>query len=202
MGGRRGTSFTTRLGACEAEGGAPAAGRSSGAHRRDSGAGRAARSSDRHSEGRGGGTRGHTGGTGRQGRGCRRCPPPPQPGRRRSGASNSSSPLRSPVLRGEPRPSGGPAGKSAPYLEEGTDLILLQVGLDPGLLVRRHEELRRRGLELLFPGGGCSPSGCSRLAPPPPKGYHSGSGVRRCEGAAARSPRDGANSGNRGRGGG
>lgn len=107
VGGRRGTSFTTRPGACEAEGGAPAAGRSGGAHRRDSGAGRAARSSDRHSEGRGGGTRGHTGGAGRQGRGCRRCPPPPQPGRRRSGASNSSSPLRSPVLRGEPRPSGG-----------------------------------------------------------------------------------------------
>ena len=95
-----------------------------------------------------------------------------------------------------------PAGKSAPYLEEGTDLILLQVGLDPGLLVRRHEELRRRGLELLSPGGGCSPSGCSRLTPPPPKGCHSGSGGRRCEGAAARSPRDGANSGNRGAGGG
>lgn len=90
-----------------------------------------------------------------------------------------------------------PAGKSAPYLEEGTDLVLLQVGLDPGLLVRRHEELTRRGLELLSPGGGCSPSGCSRLTPPPPKGCHSGSGGRCWEGAAARSRRDGANSGNR-----
>lgn len=133
-------------------------------------------------------------------------PCPPQPGRHPSGTANSPSPLRSPALRGEPRPPWEhprphrkePAGKSAPYLEEGTDLVLLQVGLDPGLLVRRHEEVRRRGLELVSPGGGCSPSGCSRLTPPPPKGCHSGSGGRCCEGAAARSPRDGANSGERG----
>lgn len=132
-----------------------------------------------------------------QGEGCRHC---------RSSASNSSSPLRSPGLRGGPRPSWGhprphrcppgePAGKSAPYLEEGTDLILLQVGLDPGLLVRRHEELRGRGLELVSPGGGCSPSGCLRLTPPPHKGCYSGRGRRRC-----RSPRDRANSGNWGQG--
>lgn len=57
-----------------------------------------------------------------------------------------------------PRPPGEPppSRRSAPYLEERTDLILLQVGLDPGLLVRRHEALRRWELELLFPGGGCS----------------------------------------------
>jgi len=71
-----------------------------------------------------------------------------------------------------------PAGESPAYLEEGTDLILLQVGLDPGLLVRRHEELPRRGLELLSPGGGCGLSGCTRLAPPPPKGCHSGSAAK------------------------
>lgn len=63
--------------------------------------------------------------------------------------------------------AGQGAGGSPPHLEEGPDLVLLQVGLDPGLLVRRHQELRRRGLELLSPGGGggCGPSGCSRLAP-------------------------------------
>lgn len=174
------------------------AGQRSGAHPRDSREGRAARSAGARrgvEEGhestrvvRGGGT----------GRGV-----PALPKQR----LKLILALRSPELRGGPRPPRGhprphrcpprrsqPA--SAPYLEKGTDLILLQVGLDPGLLVRRHEELRGRGLELVSPGGGCSPSGCWRLTPPPHKGCHSGRGRRRCQ-----SPRDGANSGNWGRGG-
>lgn len=75
-----------------------------------------------------------------------------------------------------------PAGKYAAYLEEGTDLILLQVGLDPGLLMRRHEELRRWGLELLFPGGGCSPSGCSQFTLRSPKAATAGAGGGAAEG--------------------
>lgn len=187
--------------ACEGGGGASVEGRRSGAHPRDG------REGLRGAPTLGGG-RGRTCGAGRRGRGCRRCPAlpsPPRAGGRRSGASElvlapalTCAARGAAAIAGAPPPPPLPAGRSAPYLEEGTDLILLQVGLDPGLLVRRHEELQRRGLELLSPSGGCSPSSCSRLAPPPPKGCHSGSGGRRCEGAAARSPRDGANSGGRG----
>lgn len=181
--------------ACEGEGGASVEGRRSGAQPRDG------REGLRGAPALGGA---HAW-CGAAGQGVPALPSPPRPGGRRSGASAlvlapalTCAARGAAAIAGAPPPPPLPAGRSAPYLEEGTDLILLQVGLDPGLLVRRHEELQRRGPELLSPSGGCSPSSCSRLTPPPPKGCHSGSGGRRCEGAAARSPRDGANSGGRG----
>lgn len=182
-GGRRGTCLTTRAGSWWGE----EAGHMLGI---------AGKGGLRGAPALGGGTRGHTRGAGRQdrvrGAGTAEAAPQthPRPCVHLGCAGGRGH-------RGDtPAPTAQePAGKSALYLEEGTDLILLQVGLDPRLLVRRHEELRGRGLELVSPGGGCSPSGCWRLAPPLHKGCHSGRGRRRC-----RSARDGANSGNWGRG--
>lgn len=188
----------TRAGSYEAECGASAAGRRSGAHPQDSRDERAARSSGA----RRGVEEGHEGTRvvpgGRTGRGVPALPKqrlklilaPAFTWAARGAAAIVGAPPPPPLPAAEE-----PASKSAPYLEEGTDLILLQVGLDPGLLMRRHEELRGRGFELVSPGGGCSPSGCWRLTPPLHKDCHSGRGRRRY-----RSPRDGANSGNWGRG--
>lgn len=66
------------------------------------------------------------------------------------------------ALRGTP-------SSTAPYLKQGTDLVLLQVSLDPGLLIRRHRETAgavqsegrarlRRGPTLLLPGPGPGPA--------------------------------------------
>lgn len=44
------------------------------------------------------------------------------------------------ILRPFPQRQTGLPSSTAPYLKQGTDLVLLQVSLDPGLLMRRHGE--------------------------------------------------------------